>query len=347
METPTPVEPSDINDEHVLKAIHELVETCGGTRDSFEAELVTQMIQASLRMLTEGHDLGQLKLITRALKELRYAYYVFNQYPHTRRVSIFGSARTPEDHPDYLAAKAFSEMMVEYGWLSITGGANGIMKAGLEGHQKDQGFGLSIKLPFEAPANNLIEGAHKLIIFRYFFTRKLMFMSHSHAVAAFPGGFGTMDELFEVLTLLQTGKANIIPVVLLEGQEGHYWDRWEENVHKQFLANGWISPEDLYFYYKAPSIQAAVEHINQFYKRYHSSRYIKDTLIIRLKEPLTSEHVEHLNQKYRSLVQSGVMALCDPFPEEKEHLELPRLAFIHTRNQFGLVRALINDINTY
>jgi hypothetical protein len=172
-------------------------------------------------------------------------------------------------------------------------------------------------------------------------------MSHSHAVTAFPGGYGTMDELFEVLTLLQTGKAGIIPVVLLEGANGHYWDRWEDNVHKQFLANGWLSPEDLNFYYKAPSIEAAVDHINMFYKRYHSSRYIKDTLVFRLKTPLTSEQVEQLNRKYWPLVQSGVMSLCDPFPEEKDHLEFQRLAFHHTRNKFGLVRALIDDINRF
>lgn len=347
MEPTESLESSDINDENVLKTIQELIVTCGGESDTFEAELVKQMIQSSLRMLTEGHDLGQLKLIARALKELRYAYYIFNQYPHTQRVSIFGSARTPEDHPDYQAAKEFSHQMVAAGWLSITGAANGIMKAGLEGHLKEQGFGLSIRLPFESGANTLIEGNHKLIIFRYFFTRKLMFMSHSHAVTAFPGGFGTMDELFEVLTLLQTGKANILPVVLLEGKNGTYWNGFEENIHKQFLANGWISQDDLHFYYKAPSIEAAVAHIQQFYKRYHSSRYVKDVLVIRLKETLTIEQVEFLNNKYRSLIQTGVMALCEPFPEEKEFLELPRLSFTHTRNNFGRVRALIDDINAF
>lgn len=212
--------PFDANDEKIVKAIRALISECGGESGTFEGDLVTQLIQTSLRLLLDGHDTGQLKLITRAMKEMRYAYHIFNQYGGIRRVSIFGSARTPEDHPDYKVAKDFSKQMADYGWMVITGAANGIMKAGLEGAKKEAGFGLSIKLPFETSVHSFIEGDPKLMSFKYFFTRKLMFMSHSDAVTAFPGGFGTMDELFEVLTLLQTGKANIVPVVLMEGKRG-------------------------------------------------------------------------------------------------------------------------------
>jgi uncharacterized protein (TIGR00730 family) len=285
--------------------------------------------------------------MTRAMKEMRYAYRIFNQYTGTKRISIFGSARTPENHPDYQAAKELSTHMVDSGWMCITGAANGIMKAGLEGHQEESGFGLSIKLPFEIPTNPLIQGDPKHITFRYFFTRKLMFMSHADAVAAFPGGFGTMDELFEALTLMQTGKANIVPVILLEGLNGNYWQTWEEFLERQFMDKGWTSPEDRSFYYRAKSPEDAFNHIHRFYKRYHSSRYVKDNFVIRLKEPLTPEQISVLNEKFGEIVQSGDIHTTPPFPEEKHDLELPRLAFQHNRSHFGKVRMLIDQINDF
>ncbi|MCE5318377.1 MAG: LOG family protein, partial [Parachlamydia sp.] len=190
-------------------------------------------------------------------------------------------------------------------------------------------------------------GDPKLIIFRYFFTRKLMFMSHSDAVAAFPGGYGTMDELFEALTLLQTGKASIIPVILMEGSGGQYWQHWERYIQDHFLDNGWISKEDLHFFYQATSAEDARRHVQKFYRRYHSSRYVKDNLVIRLLEPLHPDQVDLLNERFGSIVQSGQICLCTPFPEENDHLDLPRLSFHHTRRQFGLVRALIDQINSF
>jgi len=337
----------EINDEKVVKAIQDLMSLVGETNDTLEMDLVVQMIQTSLKLYIEKHDTGQLKLMTRALKEMRYAYRIFNQYTGSQRISIFGSARTPETHIDYIAAKAFSSLMASQGWMCITGGADGIMKAGIEGSERNSSFGLSIKLPFEITTNTVIAGDPKLIIFRYFFTRKLMFMSHSDAIAVFPGGFGTMDEIFEVLTLMQTGKTTLLPIVLLEGENGKYWDHWEEYVHKQLLVNGWISKEDLHLYYKAPSIDKAVEHINKFYQRYHSQRYVKDYLVIRMKAPLTNDQVAQLNRQFPKLLKSGEMQLCPPFPEETDFLNLPRLAFIHNRQNFGTLRALIDQINEF
>jgi uncharacterized protein (TIGR00730 family) len=337
----------DAGDEKIIRAIHELIALCGESPETFEAELITQQIQTSLKLLLEGHETGQLKLITRVLKEMRYAYRVFREFEGGRRVSIFGSARTPEDHPDYLTAVHFSRLMAQEGWMCITGAANGIMKAGHEGTSKEASFGLSIKLPFESSSNSLMEGDPKLITFRYFFTRKVMFLTHSDAVVAFPGGYGTMDELFEVLTLLQTGKASLIPVVLLEGSQGDYWPRWEKEMIALLLERGWISPEDLHFYYLAKSPEDAVAHIQHFYRRYHSSRYVKDQLVIRLKEPLTADQIDFLNQKYAGIVQSGTIHPCLPYPEENEHLDLPRLTFCHTRRQFGLLRDLIDQINNF
>lgn len=336
----------DLNDQAILEKIQELIRSSGAPPDSFEASLITQMIQTSLRLIQDKHDSGQLKLITRSLKEMRYAYNIFNQYSGMSRVSIFGSARTPEDHPDYLAAKRFSSMMAEHGWMCMTGAADGIMKAGLEGTKAESSFGLSIRLPFETPSS-VIEGDPKLMIFRYFFTRKLMFVSHSHAVAVFPGGFGTMDELFEVLTLLQTGKAGIIPVVLMEGEHGEYWQHWRHYLHKHLLGTGWISADDEYLYYIAPSVEAGVKHIQKFYNRYHSSRYVKENFIIRLKSPLNEDQVAILNDRFSNLLHSGSIMPTKALPEEDDALELPRLILHHKRREVGLLRCLIDQINEF
>ena len=337
----------DVNNERIVSLIHELISLCGGDPDTFDSDLVTQLIQTSLKLMIGGHDTGQLKLITRSIKEMRYAYRIFNKYKGSRCVSIFGSARTPENHPDYLAAKQFSSHMASSGWMCITGAANGIMKAGHEGTKKEQSFGLSIRLPFESAANTVIEGDPKLITFRYFFTRKLMFMSHSSAMAAFPGGFGTMDELFEMLTLIQTGKSNIIPIVLIEGESGIFWKAWQEYLRLHLLQNGWISPQDQNLYYQSESTVDAVEHILKFYRRYHSSRYVKDHLVFRLQEPLTISQIDYLNKKYPQLIVKGKIETTDPFPEESDHLELPRVTFHHTRRDFGTLRLLIDDINDF
>lgn len=336
----------NLNDQIILEKIHDLIQASGASPDSFEMDLITQMIQTSLRLIQDKHDSGQLKLITRSLKEMRYAYHIFNKYLGMLRVSIFGSARTPEDHPDYQAAKHFSNMMAEHGWMCMTGAANGIMKAGLEGTKAESSFGLSIRLPFETP-NSVIEGDPKLMIFRYFFTRKLMFVSHSHAVAVFPGGFGTMDELFEVLTLIQTGKASVIPVVLMEGENGEYWQHWRHYLHKHLLGMGWISADDEFLYYIAPSVELGVKHIQQFYRRYHSSRYVKEDLVIRLKTPLTEEQIDLLNSRFSNLLQSGVIAPTEALPEEDDALELPRLILNHKRREVGLLRCLIDQINEF
>ena len=332
--------------EELIQKIKEFIASTGADPQSQEADLVGQMIYTSLRMINEGFDRGQLKLMTRAFKEMRYAYRVFNEHRLGRSVSIFGSARTPESHPDYQAAKTFSYAIASLGWVCMTGAAEGIMRAGLQGTQKNCNFGLSIRLPFEN--NNIhavLAGDPKLINFRYFFTRKLMFLSHSDAIVAFPGGVGTQDELFEVLTLMQTGKTNIVPLVLLEGGHGEYWQAWEHYIQNNLLANGWISAEDQYLYYRAPGVQEAVDHIVQFYRRYHSSRYVKDTLVIRLLTPLTPPQIALLNREFQSLIKEGSIYATASLLEEDDHLDLPRIAFEHNRKSFGTLRSMIDKIN--
>jgi hypothetical protein len=280
---------------------------------------------------------------------MRHAYRVFNKYRGIRKITIFGSARTPPEHPDYLAARIFSEGIAQHGWMVITGAGLGIMKAGHEGptRGREAAFGLSIRLPFETTANPVIEGDSKLITFRYFFTRKLMFMTHADAVTVFPGGFGTQDELFESLTLVQTGKSNIVPIVMLEGEGGDYWTSWSEYIHKSLLANGFISPEDPGIYHIASDADDAIEHILRFYRVYHSSRYVGPMLVLRLTQSLTEEQVETLNAEFSSLVKSGRIEQTGPLEGEKDHLELPRLAFEHARGQYGKLRAMIDRVNGF
>lgn len=315
--------------------------------EEFDARLVSEMVYSCVRLYSDKHNTGQLKLINHTLKEMRYAYRVFNRYVHDRRLSIFGSARTPEDHPDYIAAKEFSEKLTREGWMCITGAAHGIMKAGHEGAQKEASFGLSIDLAFEDTANAVIEGDPKHINFKYFFTRKLMFLTHSEAAAVFPGGVGTMDELFEVLTLMQTGKSNIIPVVLVEGPKGDYWKGWLEYVHRNLLEKGMISADDLYLFHLATDVDDAVDHIRQFYRRYHSSRFVRDKFVIRMNSPISAGDLEVLNSRFGKILVSGKIEQTDALPEERAHEELPRLVFHFNRRSYGTLRHLIDTVNRF
>lgn len=339
-------QPPTIEKDHdLIEQIHNLINFSGGEPNTLEGEIITQLIRTSIKLLHEGHDMGQLKLINKSMKEMRYAYRIFNQYRDKQFISIFGSARTPESHPDYLAAREFSKLMTDLDWMVITGGAEGIMRAGLEGGSEESRFGLSINLPQEPTANTLIEGDNKHIRFKYYFTRKLMFVSHSQAVAAFPGGFGTNDELFEVLTLMQTGKASIIPVVLIEGDKEHFWKEWNAFIEKVVLAKGWISKADQSFYHIASNAVDAKNHILNFYRVFHSYRYVRDTLVIRLKKRLTAKQIDDLNRDFSVLVKTGKIADVEPYPEETDFLNLPRIAFEHNRKHFGTLRLLINRLN--
>lgn len=338
---------SDDLEQQTLGEIQNLIRKWGGDPNKFDGRLVAELIQTSLKLIPDGHDTGQLKLLNAAMKEMRYAYRVFNRYRGIKKITIFGSARTPSEHADYIAARQFSAAMAQHGWMAITGAGNGIMRAGHEGPQRAASFGLSIRLPFETTANEVIEGDPKLINFRYFFTRKLMFVSHADAVAVFPGGFGTQDELFEALTLVQTGKSNIVPIVLIEGEGGAYWRNWNQYIHRHLLANGWVSPDDPSIYHLASDIDDAVEHVLKFYRVFHSSRYVGPLLVIRLTQSLTEEQVAMLNDEFRDLVKSGRMERRGSLDGERDHPDLPRLVFEHTRSHFGRMRMLIDRINSF
>ncbi|MFM7053066.1 MAG: LOG family protein [Planctomycetota bacterium] len=259
---------------------------------------------------------------------------------------MFGSARTPETDPDYAMAREFSRAISEAGWMVITGAGDGIMKAGHEGPDVEKCFGLRIRLPFEVGANSVIDGDPKLVNFRYFFTRKLMFMAHSEAVAVFPGGFGTQDELFEALTLIQTGKSNLVPVVLIEHQGGDYWRSWEEGCVKPLARRRLISPEDSGLYSIHYDAHSAAQEVCEFYRRFHSMRFVGKDLVLRLKTPVTDDEMHRIDRDFRTdLCERDGFRAVAAFDDEDDHRDLPRLAFRFNRRAWSRVRALIDSLN--
>jgi len=333
------------DDPDIVEAIDRLVVQMGGIPGTYPAKLVRELAQTALKLIPDGRDVGEIKLITNSVKEMRYAYRVFGKYKDPHKVTIFGSARTPESHPDYKACVEFSKLMAEAAWMSITGAGMGIMQAGHVGPGRKASFGVAIRLPFETTANEVIAGDEKLIQFRYFFTRKLMFVSQAEAVALFPGGFGTLDEAYETLTLVQTGKSSPMPIVMVEGAGGDYWKSWDKWAKDHLLARGWISPEDPAIYYIAKDPADAARHIVRFYRNYHSSRYVRDDFVVRLQRPLRPEDVARLEDEFRVLIKTGGMLLRGPMEGEEDHPNLPRLVFRHTRHKFGMIRSLIDRIN--
>jgi len=262
-----------------------------------DGDLVAELIANSLKLLRDGSNRGDLKLVNRSFKELRYALKIFAPYRDVRKVSIFGSARTPIDDPDYLAAAEFGKKMAALRWMVITGAGGGIMAAGHGGAGRDPSFGLSIRLPFEQKTNEFIADDPKLINFKYFFTRKLMFLRSSHAVVLFPGGFGTMDEGFEVLTLIQTGKSTPMPIVMVDRPGGRFWTAWQEYVEQHLLDRKLISPEDFHLYKITDSVDVAVQEVVNFYKNFHSVRYYRDDVIMRLHKAPNESQLNEIPSK--------------------------------------------------
>ena len=311
-----------------------------------DAEWTRQTIVSALRLLHEEASEGDLKLVNSALKELRHALRVFAPYRGTRKVAVFGSARTKPDHPDWKQAHAFSERMVGEGWMVITGAGDGIMGAAQGGAGREASFGVNIRLPFEQMANEVIAGDPKLINFRYFFTRKVTFVKEAHAIALFPGGFGTHDEGFEALTLMQTGKSEILPVVFVDEPGGSYWADWQRYLETHLEARGLISPEDLALFKVTDDVDAAVREICGFYRNYHSSRYVGDRLVIRVREAPDAEKLEALNDEFGPILAAGRIEVCGALPEEgDEAAELSRVVLRYDRRSVGRLRQLIDRLN--
>src|SRR5215207_10012532 len=282
-----------------LAAVHDLAAPLiAGLGNLPNGDLVGEIVANALKLLRDETNRGDIKLIDKSFKELRYALKVFAPYRDVRKVSIFGSARTPEGHDDYKQAEAFAKAMAAQGWMVTTGAGGGIMAAGHGGAGADPSFGLAIRLPFEQRTNPYIEKDKKLVNFKYFFTRKLMFVRSSHAVALFPGGFGTMDEGFEVLTLIQTGKSVPMPIVFVDSPGGRFWQAWQDYVNEHLLKQRLISPDDLHLYKLTDSVEEAAREVKHFYSNYHSLRYSRDEIILRLHRRPSQAQLAEISDKF-------------------------------------------------
>lgn len=313
-----------------------------------DGDMVGEIIANALKLLRDQTNRGDIKLINKSFKELRYALKVFAPYRDVRKVSIFGSARTIESHDDYKQAAAFGKAMASLGWMVITGAGGGIMAAGHGGAGAEPSFGLAIRLPFEQKTNPFIANDPKLINFKYFFTRKLMFVRFSNAIGLFPGGFGTMDEGFEVLTLVQTGKSVPTPIVFIDRPGGDYWQSWQDYVEKQLLARGLVGHADLRLYKITDDVNAAVEEISHFYSNYHSIRYTRDEVVLRLQRRPTDEQLEEIRNTFSDLAPKESFRLSGPLSVERDEptlANLPRLVFAFNRRDHGRLRILIDYLN--
>jgi uncharacterized protein (TIGR00730 family) len=297
-------------------------------------------------MHEDGAGLADLKITNAALKEMRYAFKVYAPYHNVRKVTVFGSARTPGTDEAALAAREFGRRMVDEGWMVVTGAGAGIMGAAQEGAGGEQSFGLNIRLPFEQEANPWIASDPKLITFKYFFTRKLFLVKEASAVALFPGGFGTMDETFELLTLMQTGKATIVPVVLVEAGPKPYWRIWDRWVQATLVERRLIDANDSAFYQIVDSAEAAARAVTRFYRVYHSARIVGDKLVFRLRHALTDTQMADVQTNFDDILKGPLDQSPTPIPQEQdEHPELPRLILPFNRTSYGRLRQLIDFLN--
>jgi len=334
-----------VADPELRRKIEELIAYKGG---GFNEQSVADIVENALKLLTDVRHSGDVRVIQTALREMRYAFKLFAPYAHVRKVTIFGSARTLPTRMEYQQALEFGRKIAAAGYMVITGAGGGIMQAGHEGAGPEKSFGANIRLPWEQTANPVIREDKKLVTFKYFFTRKLIFIRHSDAIALFPGGFGTMDEGYEALTLMQTGKSQLMPLVLIDRPGGTYWKTWDKHIREHLLRDQLISPDDLHLYQITDDTDQAVKMITRFYRNFHSSRFVKELFVIRLKHAPPESALRALNEDFADLIVGPPIERMDPTPEEvadEDNVELPRIGFGFNRRDYGRLRQLIDALN--
>lgn len=334
-----------ISKSELDKAISELVAQHG---DEHVREYVAQLIHTSLGLADDNTSSLDLKIASSALKEMREAFAMFQPYANRAKVTIFGSARIQKDEPLYHHTLAVAQKLSGQGWMVVTGAGPGIMEAGMQGAGRDQSIGVSIRLPFESSANSIIAGDDKYVSMRYFFTRKLMLVKESQAFLCLPGGFGTLDETFELLTLTQTGKGVPVPIVLLDLPGDLFWHSVDELIKNQLLTRKLVSHSDLALYKVCDTIEQAAHEINSFYRNYHSLRYIGKYLYMRLKNAPSPQLLARINSDFAHLCRSGGFEVVEPHSVERtsnDNLDKFRLRFDVVRSDAGGLRNLINLIN--
>jgi len=308
--------------------------------------LYAEMLTTALKMYEDGAGIADLKIANATFKEIRYGFKVFAPWRHVPKVTVFGSARTPRSHPISEQAYSFGKRITGTGWMVMTGAGGGVMGSAQEGAGAERSFGLNIRLPFEQEANPWIADDPKLISFKYFFTRKLFLVREAHAMAFLPGGFGTADEAFEALTLIQTGKSPVLPLVMLDEPGGTYWKRFDEFVRTQMVPRGLVSPHDPDLYRITDDVERAAAEIESFYRVYHSQRYVRDSLVLRIRRPLPAAALAELSTRFPDILSAPAEQTAGPVAGEGDELpELPRLVLSFNRSGFSRLRRLVDFVN--
>jgi uncharacterized protein (TIGR00730 family) len=332
----------------LMDNINQLMDAAGIQK---QRQLFQEMISTVLELNSDGTNLGDLKQFKRVMREIKDANQVFAPYRGVKKISVFGSARTQPNTPTYKAAHRFGQLMQESGYMVITGGGEGIMGAAQAGGGRKHGFALNIELPFEQEPNETIRGDSKLFTFKYFFTRKLNFVKHSDAIALFPGGFGTMDEAFESFTLMQTGKTNIIPLIMVDAARGNFWKTFEKYLREHLLGDGLISEEDFTLFKVTDDLEYARREVVNFYYNFHSYRYIGDVMVIRMQRQIPDGALVRLNDDFHDILRpETLITTCNPYPEEANEPEITNLARLcvpFNRRNLGRLRALLDRLNQF
>jgi uncharacterized protein (TIGR00730 family) len=334
-----------VQDKGIVKLINNISKKCCSTDTEY---LLREIITTAVKLSEESHDRADLKLVNNVLKELRYSFKIFSPYRKIKKVIIFGSARSKKNSAEYKMAEKFARKVTSKGYMVVTGGGPGVMEAGNKGAKPGKEFALNIRLPFEQKPNPYIDEKDKIINFKYFFTRKLIFVKETDATVLFPGGYGTNDEGFEMLTLVQTGKSRPRPIILMEPEGSTYWSAWLGFVKRKLVIPGFIDRNDIKLFCIAKNVDEAIQYIENFYKIYHSIRYVSGLTVLRLNKVISGPKLKLINRKFARILTFGRITLSSPTEkeaQEKEFLKLPRLTMHFNMRDYGSLYEMINVLN--